>query len=262
MPRIDPAEFAGKSVVVTGGTKGVGAATYRRFSEAGARVMTAARSGGPDFLSPDLFVQADLGSPDGVALFASRVLETIGAPDIMVHVVGGSSAPGGGFAALEESHWTAELNLNLLSAVRLDKALLPSMIARGIGAIVHTGSIQRKLPLHDSTIAYAAAKAALTVYSKALSKELGPKGLRVNVVSPGWIYTEASDALVKRIAQSSGGSEDDAKASILTSLGGIPIGRPAQPEEVADLIAFVASDRATAIHGAEFTIDGGTVPTV
>jgi len=262
MHRIDTAEFAGKNVVVTGGTKGAGGATYRRFAEAGARVMTAARSERPDFVPSDLFVRADLGSADGVALFAGQVLEKLGAVDIIVHVVGGSSSPGGGFAALEESHWMAELNLNLLSAVRLDKALVPSMIARGTGSIVHTGSIQRRLPLHDSTTAYAAAKAALTVYSKALSKELGPKGLRVNVVSPGWIFTEASDALVKRIAQSSAVSEEEAKESILASLGGIPIGRPAQPEEVAELIAFVASDRAAAIHGAEFTIDGGTVPTV
>jgi NAD(P)-dependent dehydrogenase (short-subunit alcohol dehydrogenase family) len=99
-------------------------------------------------------------------------------------------------------------------------------------------------------------------YSKALSKELGPKGLRVNVVSPGWIYTDAAVAMVKRIAVTSGSSEEAARQSVLNALGGIPIGRPAQPEEVAELIAFVASDRASAIHGAEFTIDGGTVPTV
>lgn len=262
MTRADPTEFAGRNVVVTGGTKGAGAATYRRFTAGGARVMTAARSARPDFVPPELFVQADLGSAEGVALFADRVGATLGMVDIIVHVVGGSSAPGGGFAALEESHWAAELNLNLMSAVRLDKALVPAMAARGSGAIVHTGSIQRKLPLHDSTTAYAAAKAALTVYSKALSKELGPKGVRVNVVSPGWIYTEASDALVQRIAKSGNISAQAARDSILASLGGIPIGRPAQPEEVAELIAFVTSDRAAAIHGAEFTIDGGTVPTV
>lgn len=136
------------------------------------------------------------------------------------------------------------------------------MIARGEGAVIHVSSIQRQLPLYDSTTAYAAAKAGLTTYSKALSKELGPKGVRVNVVSPGWIYTEASDALVNRIADSTGGTPEAARQSILDALGGIPLGRPARPEEVAELIAFLASERASAIHGAEHVIDGGTVPTV
>jgi NAD(P)-dependent dehydrogenase (short-subunit alcohol dehydrogenase family) len=262
MARIDPQEFEGKAVVVTAGTKGAGAATFRRFQAGGARVMTAARSDRPDFVPPDLFVQADLGTAEGVSIFAAAVRERLGPVDILAHVVGGSSSPGGGFAALQDEHWAAELNINLMSAVRLDRALLPAMVTRGVGAIVHTGSIQRKLPLHESTTAYAAAKAALVTYSKALSKEVGPKGIRVNVVSPGWIYTSASEALVKRIAASSGGSEEVARQGIVDALGGIPIGRPAQPEEVAELIAFLTSDRASAIHGAEFTIDGGTIPTV
>lgn len=149
-----------------------------------------------------------------------------------------------------------------MSAVRLDRALLPQMIAQGAGAVVHVSSIQRRLPLPESTTAYAAAKAALTTYSKALSKELGPKGVRVNVVSPGWIYTEASDALVRRLAENAGGDLDAARQEILDALGGIPIGRPAEPQEVAELIAFLSSPRAASIHGAEYVIDGGTVPTV
>lgn len=117
-------------------------------------------------------------------------------------------------------------------------------------------------PLHDSTTAYAAAKAALTTYSKALSKELGPQGVRVNAVAPGWIYTEAADAMLHRLAASSGGTIEAARQGVLDALGGIPIGRPAEPSEVADLIAFLASPRAAAIHGAEYVIDGGTTPTV
>ena len=108
----------------------------------------------------------------------------------------------------------------------------------------------------------AAAKAALRTYSKSLTKELGPRGVRVNVVSPGWIYTEAAQALVDRIATTTGGTAEAARQSILDALGGIPLGRPARPEEVAELIAFLASDRASAIHGAEYVIDGGTTPTV
>ncbi|UEM07574.1 SDR family oxidoreductase (plasmid) [Skermanella rosea] len=258
---IDPAEFQGRRVVVTGGTKGTGRATVRRFLAGGAQVLTAARSGahGPEGAR---LVEADLTTPEGSSRLAEAALEHLGGVDILVHVLGGSTAPGGGFAALTDDDWRAELDLNLLSAVRLDRALLPQMIARGEGAVVHVSSIQRRLPLYDSTTAYAAAKAALTTYSKALSKELGPKGVRVNVVSPGWIYTEASDALITRIADSTGGTPEAARQSILDALGGIPLGRPARPEEVAELIAFLASDRASAIHGAEHVIDGGTVPTV
>lgn len=114
----------------------------------------------------------------------------------------------------------------------------------------------------DSTTAYAAAKAALSAYSKALSKEVGPKGVRVNSVAPGWIYTTAAEAMVKRIAEAGGTDEAAARQGILDALGGIPLGRPAWPEEVAELVAFLASDRAGSILGAEYVIDGGTIPVV
>lgn len=259
--RIDPAEFQGRRVVVTGGTKGTGRATVQRFLAGGAQVLTAARSGTDDPAGAR-FVVADLSRPEGALRVAEAAMEILGGVDVLVHALGGSASPGGGFAALTDDHWRAEIDLNLLAAVRLDRALLPQMIARGSGAVVHVSSIQRRLPLHDSTTAYAAAKAALTTYSKALSKEVGPKGVRVNVVSPGWIYTEAADALITRIADSTGGTPEAARQSILDALGGIPLGRPARPEEVAELIAFLASDRASAIHGAEHVIDGGTIPTV
>jgi NAD(P)-dependent dehydrogenase (short-subunit alcohol dehydrogenase family) len=136
------------------------------------------------------------------------------------------------------------------------------MIERGSGAVVHVTSIQSVLPLPDATTAYASAKAALRTYSKSISKELGPKGVRVNVVSPGWIMTEGTDVFLKRIQAANGGTIEDARQLVLASLGGISIGRGAEPFEVADVIAYLASDRAAAIHGAEFVIDGGTVPTV
>jgi len=255
-------EFAGKRVLVTGGTKGAGAAILRRLAAAGALTATSARSGLPEGLSPDVFVAADLSTPEGVQKLAAAAMDKLGGIDILVHTLGGSAAPGGGFAALTERHWQDELNLNLMPAVRLDRLLLPQMIERGSGVVIHVSSIQRRLPLHEATIAYAAAKAALTNYSKALSKELGPKGIRVTAVAPGWIYTEASDALVSRISAANNIDAEAARQSIMDALGGIPIGRPAFPEEVAELVAFLASDRAAAIHGAEYTIDGGTVPTV
>jgi NAD(P)-dependent dehydrogenase (short-subunit alcohol dehydrogenase family) len=190
------------------------------------------------------------------------VRQHLGGIDILVNVVGGSSAPAGGFAALSDSEWSKELDLNLMSAVRLDRALLPSMIAQRSGVIIHVTSIQRVLPLPDSTIAYAAAKAALSTYSKALSKEVTPKGIRVVRVSPGWIETEAAVALAERLAAQAGTDYEGGKRLIMNGLGGIPLGRPAQPREVADLIAFLVSPRAASISGAEYVIDGGTVPTV
>ncbi len=223
--------------------------------------MSAARHRPADPAGAD-FVATDLTEAGGACVLAEAAMERLGGVDVLVHVLGGSTAPGGGFAALTEEHWRAELDLNLMPAVRLDRLLLPQMIARGSGTVIHVASIQRRLPLHDSTTAYAAAKAALTTYSKALSKEVGPKGVRVNVVSPGWIYTEAADALVQRLAASSGGTPETARQGILDALGGIPLGRPAKPEDVAELIAFLASDRASAIHGAEYVIDGGTIPTM
>ncbi|HYG88027.1 MAG TPA: SDR family oxidoreductase [Azospirillum sp.] len=259
--RIDPVEFQGRRIVVTGGTKGTGRATVQRLVAGGAQVLTAAR-GGLDDLTGARLVEADLTTPEGTLRLAEAAMEFLGGVDVLVHVLGGSASPGGGFTVLTDDHWRAELDLNLFAAVRLDRALLPQMIARGDGVVIHVSSIQRQLPLHDSTTAYAAAKAALTTYSKALSKEVGPKGVRVNVVSPGWIYTEAADALMTRIAASTGGTLEAARQSVLDALGGIPLGRPARPEEVAELIAFLASDRASAIHGAEHVIDGGTIPTV
>lgn len=257
----DPREFAGKRVLVSGGTKGLGRATVERFLAGGARVITAARTIRNQIEGVD-YVEADLTTAAGGEALSKAAIEQLGGVDILAHVVGGSSSPGGGFAALTDEHWLAELNLNLLATVRLDRLLIPQMIERGMGAVVHVTSIQSILPLPDSTTGYAAAKAALRTYSKSISKELGPKGVRVNSVSPGWIMTEATGDLLEILRKANGGTIEEARQSVLDALGGIPIGRGAEPEEVADLIAYLAVDRAAAIHGAEFVIDGGTVRTV
>ena len=249
----------GRRVLITGGSQGVGAAAVALFREEGAQVLTTARTRPAD-LPDELFVTADLTTAEGCATVADAVNERLGGVDIIVHVLGGSSAPGGGFAALGEEEWQRELDINLFPAVRLDRALLPGMLAQGDGVIIHVTSIQRELPLPESTTAYAAAKAALSTYSKSLSKEVSPKGVRVVRVSPGWIETEAAVALAERIAQQAGTDYAGGKQIIMESLGGIPIGRPSKPAEVANLIAFLASPLAATITGTEYVIDGGTVP--
>ncbi|MHA6769628.1 SDR family oxidoreductase [Sphingobium ummariense] len=259
--KADPTEFAGKRVLVSGGTKGLGRATVERFVAGGARVITAARTI-KDAIEGVEYVQADLTTPEGGETLAKAALERLDGIDILAHVVGGSASPAGGFVALTDEHWLAELNLNLLATVRLDRLLIPQMLERGAGVVVHVTSIQSVLPLPESTTGYAAAKAALRTYSKSISKELGPKGLRVNAVSPGWIMTEAVGDFLEMLRAANGGTIDDARQSVLDALGGISIGRGAEPEEVADLIAYLAADRAAAIHGAEFVIDGGTIRTV
>jgi NAD(P)-dependent dehydrogenase (short-subunit alcohol dehydrogenase family) len=257
----DPTEFAGKRVLISGGTKGLGRATVDRFLAGGARVITSAR-GDLDPIDGVEFVQADLTTAAGGEALAKAAFERLGGVDILAHVLGGSTTPGGGFVALTDDYWLSELNLNLLAAVRLDRLLIPQMIERGSGAVVHVTSIQSVLPLPDATTAYASAKAALRTYSKSISKELGPTGVRVNVVSPGWIMTEGTGVFLERIQAANGGTLEDARQLILDGLGGIAIGRGAEPFEVAEAIAFLASDRASSIHGSELVVDGGTVPTV
>jgi NAD(P)-dependent dehydrogenase (short-subunit alcohol dehydrogenase family) len=254
-------DLTDRRALVTGGTKGVGAAVVEVLRAAGAKVIATARSTPADAIAGVHYIAADLATAEGCTAAAESVLQQLGGIDILVDVLGGSSAPGGGFAALDDADWLKELNQNLMPAVRLDRALLPAMIEQGSGVIIHVTSIQHELPLPDSTTAYAAAKAALSTYSKSLSKEVTPKGVRVVRVSPGWVETEASVRLAERLAAQAGTDYEGGKQIIMKGLGGIPLGRPAKPREVADLIAFLASPRAASITGTEYVIDGGTVPT-
>jgi NAD(P)-dependent dehydrogenase (short-subunit alcohol dehydrogenase family) len=250
----------GRRTLITGGTSGAGAATVTLFKELGARVLTTARSKPVNF-SGAAFVEADLTTKAGVRTVVDAVSRELGGLDILVNVLGGSSAPSGGFAALNDEEWDKEFNLNFFPAVRLDRALIPGMIAQGGGVVIHVTSIQNRLPLPQATTGYASAKAALNTYSKSISKEVSPMGVRVVRVSPGWIADPGSNGLALRIAEEAGIDYDAAVQVIMNSLGGIPLGRPAAPEEVADLIAFLASDRAASITGTEHVIDGGTIPT-
>lgn len=255
-------ELSGKIALVTGGTKGTGKAISDRLLQAGATVIITARNQPEETNSNLHFIAADLSTLAGTQKVVNEVLTKFNRLDILINNLGSSETPGGGFAVLTDEDWVSTLQANLLAPVRLDRGFLPGMIERKSGVIIHIASIQGTLPLYDSTLPYAAAKAGLINYSKSLSNEVSPKGVRVLTVSPGWIMTTAANRMMERIAQSSNITVEQAAQSVMDALGGIPIGRAAKPEEVAEFVGFLVSPRASYLTGTEYVIDGGTIPTV
>jgi NAD(P)-dependent dehydrogenase (short-subunit alcohol dehydrogenase family) len=244
----------GKRVLVTGGTRGMGAAVAELLVAQQARVVVTARHQGS--ASPARLIQADLASPEGADFAASQAIEILGGLDVVVHCVGASFAKPGGVLALTDDDWTQALSTNLLSAVRLDRAILPGMVRQRSGAIVHISSLQWKRP-HESSPAYGPAKAALRSYSKVLASEFGPMGIRVNTVTPGYIATSLAEARITQLMGRSGIGHAEAEAELLATIGGVPLGRPGSASEVAQLVAFLVSDAAAYVTGSEFVIDGG-----
>jgi len=255
-------EFRGKRVLVTGGTKGMGAATARRFKLSGALVAITGRSSSFEDVNPDMFVQADISTAAGVRKVVDGVMQAWGGVDILVNNAGATGTDPVGFQGVPDEEWHEMLELNLMAPVRFDRALVPGMVDRGSGAVIHISSIVRQMPFANAEVAYAAAKSALTTYSKALAKEVGPSGVRVNVVSPGFIETSGSAGVMAEIVAKTGMTIENAKQEIIKMLGALPLGRPGRPEEIAELVCFLASPRAGFISGVDYRVDGGTVPTI
>jgi NAD(P)-dependent dehydrogenase (short-subunit alcohol dehydrogenase family) len=256
-------DLTGRTAVVTGGSKGIGLAVVRQLADSGARVVTGAQRSSPpiEALARDrhvTFAEIDLADPAGpaqlVALAGDRV-------DILVNNVGAAHARPGGFLSITEQDWAASISLNLMAAVRATRAALPAMLTAGSGVIIMTSSVNARLP-DPAVLDYSAAKAALAGFAKALSREVGPRGIRVNTVSPGPVATDlwlGSDGVAATVSHATGAAPHDIESQAAAQS---VTGRFSQPAEIASLILYLASDQAANITGSDFVIDGGLIPTL
>jgi len=253
-----------KTALVTGASRGIGLAAARTLAAEGMRVVGVARTASPALKECGAIpVAADLSTPEGVERGVRAAVAELGGLDLLVNNVGGDDAYVlGGFLETDEESWGRIFDLNLFSAVRVTRAALPSLLERA-GVVVNISSVGARMP-HSGPIEYNTAKAALTAFGKALSKEFGPRGLRVNTVSPGPVRTaiwEAADGFGAKLAAEQGVG----LAQFLDALParmGLTTGRMVDPEEVGALIAFLASDHARSMTGSDHLIEGGMVKTV
>jgi NAD(P)-dependent dehydrogenase (short-subunit alcohol dehydrogenase family) len=257
-----------KVAVVTGASKGIGLAITKALVAEGARVIAGARDVGGELrsLAESGAVDAvsiDLATPDGPPTLVARAHQH-GGLDVVVNNVGAVALRLEGFSSVTDDQWMSSFNLNFMAAMRTTRAALPLLVQRGGGTIVTVSSVNAFLP-DPAIIDYCAAKAALTNFSKALSKELGPKGIRMNTVSPGPVETAlwlGPDGVAATVAKNSGVDVDTARQQVVASQSGFATGRFSRPAEVADRVLFLASDRSGNITGADFVIDGGLIKTL
>lgn len=245
-------ELAGKRALVTGGSRGIGAAVVRQLLDAGADVLTTARSAPDDVPEGGSFVAADVRTRAGAEELAAAVRATLGGVDIVVHNVGGAR-PYKDSAAIPDEEWRDALDLNFLASVRLDSLLVPGMRERRSGAIVHVSSAAVRTPV-GPFLHYTTAKAALDNYSRGLAMELAPYGIRVNAVSPGRTATPGGEATRAQWAGLAGApaqvNADDTA----------PLGRDGRPEDLANAVLFLVSERAGWLTGSNVFVDGGEFP--
>ena len=258
----DHIELEGKIALVTGGTKGIGKAIADKLAQSGAKVIVTARNHPGDTDQKHHFIAADLSLSENIAKAVSEINAKFGGIDILINNLGGLSSPGGGFSTLTDEHWNNELQLNLLAAVRMDKALLPKMLEQKSGVIIHISTTSSMQPLWEANLPYGVAKAALNAYSKALSNEVASKGVRVLTVSPGPVKTGAMESFLKDYSKTLGITAEQMTQNLMNRIGGVPMGRMAEPAEIADLIGFLVSPRAAYLTGSNYIIDGGSFPVV
>jgi NAD(P)-dependent dehydrogenase (short-subunit alcohol dehydrogenase family) len=252
--------LTGKHAVVTGASRGIGLAITRALIGEGAYVTAGARASSPelDRLSAASKVQSipvDLSSPTGPDELVVAALRH-GPVDVLINNVGAVTPRLDGFLAITDEQWAHSLTVNLLAAVRVTRAALPGMIVARRGTIVTISSVNASLP-DPAVIDYGAAKAALTNFCKALSKEVGPHGIRVNTISPGPVSTAlwlGETGVARTIAAASG---SDPKAIAEQAVASTATNRFTTAEEVADLVLLLAGDRATNMTGEDIIIDGG-----
>jgi NAD(P)-dependent dehydrogenase (short-subunit alcohol dehydrogenase family) len=257
--------LAGKTAVVTGASKGIGLAVTTTLVAAGAHVVAGSRTRGEGLAALEAaghvsFVSVDLSRPDAAEeLVAAAAVR--GGIDVLVNNVGGATVRPDGFASITDEDWQASWDLNVMGIVRPTRAALPEIERRGGGSVVIVSSISAYSPGAE-TYDYCAAKAAITNLAKALSKELAPMNIRVNSISPGpvstAIWTEEG-GLAEGFAAANGETADEVRATLISST---PTGKFTTPQQVADLVVFLASDRAGNINGADYRIDGGFVGTL
>ncbi|MEV8376752.1 oxidoreductase [Kribbella sp. NPDC056861] len=243
-------EFAGKRAVVTGGSRGIGAAIVRQLLDAGAEVLTTARSAGSDVPEGARFVVADVRTKAGAEAIASAAQEQLGGVDILVENAGGAS-PYATAAEIPDEVWQEQLELNYLASVRLDSLVAQGMRERRAGVIVHVSSAA--VPAAPPPfLHYTAAKAALENYSRGLAAELAPYGVRVNTVTPGKVATPGGERTREEWARlGSGPGQNDSKP---------PLGRDGLPDDIANAVLFLASEQASWVTGSNLVVDGGEFP--
>jgi NAD(P)-dependent dehydrogenase (short-subunit alcohol dehydrogenase family) len=258
-------KLAGKIAVVTGASKGIGLAVTRALAEEGARVVAGAR--GVESLAglPGVTgVALDLAAPDGPARLVQRALDEHGRVDVLVNNVGAVRLRVEGFLATSDEDFEWAMQMNFFTALRATRAALVPMLKQGGGAIVSVASVNAFFQPDGGTIDYGAAKAALVNLTKSLSQEFGPRGIRVNAVSPGPVSTDlwlGENGVAQTVAKAMGVDAETARARIVAGIGGFATGRFTTSEEVATLVVMLASERTGNVTGANYVIDGGLIKT-
>jgi NAD(P)-dependent dehydrogenase (short-subunit alcohol dehydrogenase family) len=254
-----------KVAVVTGASKGIGMAVTQALADEGARVVAGSRTTsslvGMDNVTA---LAVDLSAPGGPARLVQRAIDEFGRVDVLVNNVGAVKLRMDGFLALTDDDFEWALQMNFFTAVRATRAALPAMVEQGAGAVVNTASVNAFFEPDGATIDYGAAKAAVLNFSKSLAQEYGTDGIRVNCVSPGPVGTDlwlGEHGVAETVAAATGVDAGTARDAVVASIGGFATGRFTRADEVADLIVFLASERAGNVTGANFVIDGGLVKT-